>query len=73
MLRSIWSRFGLGRKTLLKKSFPSLKPHPLSPKTFAFIESLFAALLRRGLPLGQDVLHSGLRAGEAGPPQEKQP
>ena len=24
---------------------------PLSPKTFAFIESLFAALLRRRLPL----------------------
>ncbi|MFQ8738018.1 MAG: precorrin-3B C(17)-methyltransferase [Bilophila wadsworthia] len=34
MLRSIWSRFGLGRRTLLKKSFPSLKPHPLSPKDF---------------------------------------
>lgn len=66
---------GRGEGTFLKKGFPlpSPNPTPLSPKTFAFIESLFAALLRRGLPLGQDVLHSGLRAGEAGPPQEKQP
>lgn len=44
MLRSIWSRFGLRRRTLLKKSFPSLKPHPLSPKTFACIESLLESL-----------------------------
>ena len=43
---------GRGEGTFLEKvPLPSPNPTPLSPKTFAFIESLFAALLRRGLPL----------------------
>ena len=43
MLRSIWSRYWVRGRPLLKKSFPP-KPHPLSPKTFACIEYLLESL-----------------------------